>query len=65
MSVTIDLGGTRAFVTGGTRGIGAEVARTLARAGAFVALGYREDDASAAKLAAVEYAAQAVGARLR
>jgi len=38
----IDLTGKVAIVTGGTRGIGAEIVRTLARAGADVALNYRK-----------------------
>lgn len=38
----IDLSGKVAIVTGGTRGIGAEIVRTLARAGADVALNYRK-----------------------
>jgi 3-oxoacyl-[acyl-carrier protein] reductase len=37
----IDLAGKRAFVTGGSRGIGRATAVLLARAGAMVAVGYR------------------------
>ncbi len=37
----IDLAGKRAFVTGGSRGIGRATAMLLARAGAKVAVGYR------------------------
>jgi len=37
----IDLSGQRALVTGGSRGIGAATARTLAAAGAQVMIGYR------------------------
>lgn len=43
----IDLGGKRAVVTGGSRGIGAAVVRMLAAAGADVALGYRSRSAEA------------------
>ncbi len=42
-----ELAGRVAFVTGGSRGIGAAVARELARAGAAVVLTYRSDEASA------------------
>jgi 3-oxoacyl-[acyl-carrier protein] reductase len=43
----IDLKGKVAVVTGGTRGIGAEIVRTLARAGADVALNFRKSSAEA------------------
>lgn len=43
----IDLKGTRALVTGGSRGIGAAAARLLARAGADVMIGYRSRTADA------------------
>ena len=45
----IDLGGRRALVTGGSRGVGAATARLLARAGADVAISYlsRSGDADA------------------
>lgn len=45
----IDLSGRRAFVTGGSRGIGRATALLLARAGARVVIGYasRQDDAAA------------------
>jgi 3-oxoacyl-[acyl-carrier protein] reductase len=45
--VVIDLGGKRAFVTGGGRGIGRATAVLLARAGASVAIGYRTRRADA------------------
>lgn len=43
----IDLGGVRALVSGGSRGIGAATARLLARAGADVVIGYRSRTAEA------------------
>jgi len=43
----IDLSGKRAFVTGGGRGIGRATALLLARAGASVAVGYRDRKADA------------------
>jgi 3-oxoacyl-[acyl-carrier protein] reductase len=43
----VDLTGKVAIVTGGTRGIGAEIVRTLARQGADVALNYRKSAAEA------------------
>ncbi|MDW7708895.1 MAG: 3-oxoacyl-ACP reductase family protein [Deferrisomatales bacterium] len=46
----IDLTGKVAIVTGGTRGIGAEIVRTLARYGADVALNYRKSSAEAEAL---------------
>ena len=45
----IDLTGKRAFVTGGSRGIGRATALLLARAGAGVAIGYRSRKADAAE----------------
>jgi 3-oxoacyl-[acyl-carrier protein] reductase len=45
------LHGRTALVTGGSRGIGAAVSRTLAEAGAAVAINYRERADEAAKLA--------------
>lgn len=64
----IDLSGRRAFVTGGSRGIGRATALLLARAGASVAIGYatRRDDADATVAAIREGGgqAEAVGADL-
>jgi len=51
---TFDFRGEVALVTGGSRGIGAAVARTLASAGASVIIVYRErDDAAASTVAAI------------
>lgn len=44
----MDVAGRRALVTGGSRGLGAEVARQLAAAGADVAILYRQDREAAA-----------------
>jgi 3-oxoacyl-[acyl-carrier protein] reductase len=64
----IDLSGRRAFVTGGSRGIGRATALLLARAGASVAIGYatRRDDAEATVTAirATGGQAEAVGGDL-
>lgn len=51
MSVSLDLAGKVAFVTGSTRGIGVSIARTLHQAGASVAIVGR-DAAKAAEVAA-------------
>ena len=64
----IDLSGRRAFVTGGSRGIGRATALLLARAGASVAIGYatRRDDAEAvvAAIRAAGGQADAIGGDL-
>jgi 3-oxoacyl-[acyl-carrier protein] reductase len=47
MTTTLRLEGKRALVTGGSRGIGAAIARRLAAEGASVAINYRSDDGAA------------------
>lgn len=68
MSTSFSLSGKRAVVTGGTRGIGAAVARLLAQCGADVCVGYRnrtaEAEAMVAELTAMGVRAVAHGADL-
>ena len=50
MAITIDLKGKNALVTGASRGIGKEIALTLASAGANVAITYSSSSAAAEKV---------------
>jgi enoyl-[acyl-carrier protein] reductase III len=50
MSRGVDLSGQRALVTGGSRGVGAAIARALATAGADVVVGFRSGAAEASAL---------------
>ena len=45
--ITIDLSGKNALITGGTRGIGRAISRTLAQAGASTAAVFRSDEQTA------------------
>lgn len=51
ISELISLHGQTALVTGGSRGIGRAIALELARAGAYVVINYRTDEASANRVA--------------
>ncbi len=53
MSISIDLSGRTAFVTGSTRGIGRSIAETLHAAGAKVAVVGRSESSAAAAAAAI------------
>lgn len=61
----IDLSGKVALVTGGSRGIGAEIARAFAAAGASVIVNYRQDEAAAEAVARECRAAGGEGAAFR
>ena len=63
-AASLDLTGKRALVTGGSRGIGAAVARLLASAGAEVLLNFRQDAASAERTAAALGGARLLPANL-
>jgi NAD(P)-dependent dehydrogenase (short-subunit alcohol dehydrogenase family) len=54
MAETRILEGRRALVTGASRGIGAEIARAMARAGAAVVLAARDEEALARVAAEIE-----------
>src|SRR5512139_591348 len=54
MTIAIDHSGTRALVTGAGAGIGAEIARWLARAGASVAVHDLRADKAAEVVASIE-----------
>jgi NAD(P)-dependent dehydrogenase (short-subunit alcohol dehydrogenase family) len=56
MSVTIDLGGRRALVTGAGQGVGRGIARTLAAAGADVVVNDLVEERAAAVVAEIEAA---------
>jgi 3-oxoacyl-[acyl-carrier protein] reductase len=59
----LDLAGKRAFITGGSRGIGRATALLLARAGASVAIGYRSRRAEAEATVRLLQQSGAAGAR--
>ena len=62
--ITIDLSGRTALVTGGTRGIGLEIATTLSRAGAKVALAGRDADRAMQAAASIGSGTQGFAADL-
>ena len=51
--IAIELQGRKALITGGDSGLGAATAKSLAQAGADVAITYRYKSAAAEKVAAV------------
>jgi 3-oxoacyl-[acyl-carrier protein] reductase len=62
--ITIDLSGRAALVTGGTRGIGLEIATTLSRAGAKVAIAGRDADRAMQAAASIGSGTQGFAADL-
>jgi len=62
--ITIDLTGRTALVTGGTRGIGLEIATSLSRAGAKVAIAGRDADRATQAAAAIGSGTQGFAADL-
>jgi len=62
--ITIDLSGRTALVTGGTRGIGLEIATTLSRAGAKVAIAGRDADRAMQAAASIGSGTQGFAADL-
>jgi len=62
--ITIDLSGRTALVTGGTRGIGLEIATTLSRAGAKVAIAGRDADRATQAAASIGSGTQGLVADL-
>jgi len=63
MAFEISLSGKNALVTGGARGIGAEICRRLAKAGADVAINYYHSDADRAAAGSLAGEIEAMGRR--
>lgn len=63
MSITIDFAGRTALVTGASQGIGAEIARTLHRAGARVVLNHPDQGSGRTRADAEQLAAELNGER--